>query len=119
MCRVADQNDLARELPDTRDLTEHAAGIEDGLSCINAVARALVHQDALTEGVQIHVHDIADDEAVGDSRGIVSQCAQSLRFSSERLVARPPKLRHAQLALELVLIRTQRLARGDAVSYAV
>jgi hypothetical protein len=66
MSRVAHENDLAGELADARDLAEHAAGIQHGLSDEDPVARALVDQNPLAKGIQVHVHDVADDEAGRD-----------------------------------------------------
>ena len=109
---VADQDDLAGELLDAGDLAEHAARIEDGLADEHALARALVDQHALAKGVEVHVHDVADDESVGNAGRVVAQRAQALSFRLERLIALQTKLSEAQLRLELGLVRAQRVARA-------
>ena len=68
MRRIADENHLAGELLDAGHLAEHAARIEYRLSDEDSVAGALVDQHALTKRVEIHVHDVADDEAARDPR---------------------------------------------------
>ena len=71
------------------------------------------------KGVEVHVHDVADDEAVRDPGGAVAQRTQPLRFGLQRLVALEPELRHAQLCLESGLVGAQRIAGRDAFAKPV
>ena len=105
---VADKNDFAGELLDAGDLAEHAARIEHRLSDEHAVAGALVDQHALAKCVEVHIHDVADDEPVGDPGRIVAQRAQALALGLQRLVALQPELGDAQLGLEPGLVGAQR-----------
>ena len=116
MRRIADQNDLASELVDAGDLAEYAAGIEYRLADIYAVPRALVDEHALAKRIQIHIHDVADDESRSDAGGAVAQCAQSAALGLERLVALQPELGDAQLVLEFGLVAAQRLARRETLA---
>src|ERR1700692_2761181 len=99
MRRVAHQNDLGRQLTDARDLPKYSACVQYGLPDEPSVLRAFVHQHSLAEGVQIDVHDVADDEPVGDSRGVVPQRTQTLALSLQRLVALQAELRQTRLRL--------------------
>ncbi len=75
MRRVTDENHLAGELLDAGDLAEHAPRVEHRLSHEYPLARTLVDQDPGSKGVEIHVHDIADDESVRDP-GVFSRNAR-------------------------------------------
>ncbi len=114
--RIADQDDLAGDLLDAGHLAEHAARVEHGLTDEHAVARALVDQHALAKGVEIDIHDVADDEPIGHPRGVVAQRAQALALRLERLVALQAELGDAQLRLEPGLVGAQAVARGDALA---
>ena len=116
MRSVTDENHLTGELLDAGDLTEYAARIEYRLADEYSVARALVHQDPLTKGVEIHVHDVADDEPARHAGRAVAQRTQSLSFGLQRLVALELELSQPQLRLEFGFVRAQRVAGRDAFS---
>ena len=109
MRRITDEDHLAGELFDAGYLAEHAARVEHRLSHEDPVARTLVDQHPGSKGVEIHVHDVADDESVRDPGGIVAQSAQTLGFSLQRLVALQPELSQPQLRLESDVVRAQRI----------
>ena len=116
MRRVTDQDDFAGELLDSGDLAEHAARIEHGLPDEYAIVSALVDQHALAERVEIHIHDVADDEPARDIGGVGAQRPQPLSLGFERLVALQFELREAQIRLETHIVLAQRIARGDALA---
>ncbi len=109
----------AGQLADARDLPEDPAGVEYRLTDEDAVLRALVHQHALAERIQVNIHDIADDEPVGDACGFVAQRTQALALGLQRLVALQAELGQAQLCLELALVGAQGIAGGDAFAKPV
>ncbi len=119
MGRIAHQDDLARELLDPGDLPEHPARIEHGLPDEQPVARALVDQHAFAERIQIQIHDIADDETVGDPGGAVAQGAQPLALGFQGLVTLQLELREAQLGLQPGVVGAQGVAGGDALAKPV
>ena len=83
------------------------------------VARALVDQDALAKRIEIDIHDVADDEPIGDPGGIVAQCAQPLTLGLQGLVALQLEVREAQLGLQPGVIGAQGVAGGDALAKPV
>lgn len=113
---IAHEDDFAGQLSDPCDLAEDAAGVEHRLTDVHAVACAFVDHHALTKGVDVEVHDVADDEAIGHSGRVVPQGAQPQALGLERLVALQAKIGEPQLRFEFGLVGTQRIPGGDALA---
>ena len=104
---IADEDDLAGELFDARDLSEDTAGVEHRLANEHPIVGSFVDQNAFAKRIQVEIHDVADQEAAGDTCGVVAQRAQAACLGFERVVTLQLEIRQPQFRLEFGLVGAQ------------
>ena len=113
--RVGDQHRLGRERPDSHGLADDALRVDQRLADVHAVDETAVQVEALAVRIEIDRENLGDQRAATDPRLAVEQLAQPRVLGLERCEALEPELGIEPLALELLVLGDERLARCEGV----
>ena len=95
MLRVSDENDFGAEWTDMCRLSYQSLVVQHRLALEQTIARASVDEHALPQTVELNVHNLSDDPALGHRWQCFLQSAQLIVFVGERLVPHGPQLQLA------------------------